>query len=137
MSKAERYLGVLARRLWKRLQSSGSIIEHPDPDLFVGRRYEFITYKILFDLYSLGDVHHGATYETYRGLCFQVWACLKMVHALSAKDTFFMVVPLYEAAESDKFRHLYDIKIEWTMFGAPDDMNMEAFQEGIVAMSAQ
>ncbi|CAH0028241.1 unnamed protein product [Clonostachys rhizophaga] len=157
MSKAERFLGAVGENLWKKLQSTGSIIEHSDPDFFVGRRYEFTTYKItrvaihlvalralllrvLFDLYSLVDVYDGAIYETYRGLCFQVWACLphlKTVHALSAKDTLLMVVPLYEAADSDELRHLYDIKIDWTVFGLAEHMSIEAFQNWIVARSAQ
>uniref|UniRef100_A0A8H7NQT0 Zn(2)-C6 fungal-type domain-containing protein n=1 Tax=Bionectria ochroleuca TaxID=29856 RepID=A0A8H7NQT0_BIOOC len=157
MSKAERFLWAMGETLWKRLQSNGSIIEHSDPDFFVSRRYEFTTYKVtrvavhlvalrafllrvLFDLYSLVDVYDGAIYETYRGLCFQVWACLphlKTVHALSAKDTLLMVVPLYEAADSDELRHLYDIKIDWTVFGLAEDMGIEAFQNWIVARSAQ
>ncbi|VUC21066.1 unnamed protein product [Clonostachys rosea] len=152
MCKAKKYLEVLARRLWNRLQMSGSISEHPDPDFFVGLKYKFSTYKVtrvaihvialrasllrvLFDLYSLEAVFDGAIYETYRGLCFQVWACLphlSTVHPLSAKDTLLM-----EAAESDELRYLYDIKIDWTVFGAPDNMSMEAFQNWIVARSAK
>lgn len=153
MSKAERFPGAVGENLWKRLQSSGSIIEHTDPEFFVGRRHEFITYKVtwvaihlvalralllrvLFDLYSLVDVYDGSIYETCRGLCFQVWACLphlKTVHALSAKDTLLMVVPLYEAADSDELRRPYDIKIDWTVFGLAEDISIEAFQNWIVA----